>query len=162
MKEMLRKEVERTFRPEFINRVDEIIVFRSLTREDLVTIIDYEVRKVYKRLREHNLELSLDEAAKEFLITKGYNPDFGARPLRRAIEQLVEDPLSEAILRGEYKGCSKINVSTKDDHLFFEGLPATGAPADATAGPAAGTASPAEKAPGKPELAGTTGMNDAT
>ena len=130
MKEMLNKEVERYFRPEFLNRLDDIIVFRSLTREDLVTIVDYELRMVRERLAsEHNLQLELTEDAKEFLIDKGYSPDFGARPLKRAIEHHVEDPLSEEILRGGYKGKAKILVSLKgegegeeDKHLYFEGV----------------------------------------
>ncbi len=125
MKDMLQKEVERYFRPEFLNRVDDVMVFKSLTRSDLVTIVDYELRKVRQRLAEHNLTLELDEPAKEFLIDKGYNPDFGARPLRRAIEHHVEDPLSEDILRGVYRGKNKVLVSVKtegeDKHLYFEG-----------------------------------------
>ena len=132
MKEMLHKEVERHFRPEFINRLDDIIVFRSLTREDLVTIVDYELRKVRGRLMsEHDLELDLNDEAKEFLIDKGYNPDFGARPLRRAIEQHIEDSLSEEILRGAYKEYTKILVTVKSEkdkdgeesrHLYFEAV----------------------------------------
>ncbi len=132
MKEMLNKEVERHFRPEFLNRLDDIIVFKSLTREDLVTIVDFELRKVRDRLTsEHKLTLELTDDAKEFLIQKGFNPDFGARPLRRAIEQHVEDPISEEILRGNYKDKAKIVVSTKSakdadgeeiQHLFFEGV----------------------------------------
>ncbi len=126
MKDMLHKEVERYFRPEFLNRLDDIIVFKSLTRDDLVSIVDYELRKVRQRLgEEQGLELELTEEAKQFLIDKGYNPDFGARPLRRAIEQHVEDPISEDILRGSYKGKNKIVVSLRtegdDKHLFFEG-----------------------------------------
>jgi len=131
MKDMLEKEVERHFRPEFLNRLDDTIVFKSLVREDLVTIVDYELRKVRERLAsEHDLTLELDDEAKEFLIDKGYNPDFGARPLRRAIEQHVEDPISEELLRGGYKGKTRILVSVKtetsaegdeDKHLFFKG-----------------------------------------
>ncbi|MCG3181009.1 MAG: ATP-dependent Clp protease ATP-binding subunit ClpC [Phycisphaerae bacterium] len=124
MKEMLQKEVERHFRPEFINRVDDIIVFRNLTRDDLVNIIEYELRKVRDRLTDHGLQLELTPEAKDFLIDKGYNPDFGARPLRRAIEQNIEDPISEAILRQEYAECDKVVVTRKpdSDHLFFEGI----------------------------------------
>jgi len=142
MKEMLHKEVERYFRPEFLNRLDDIIVFKALSRNDLVTIVDYELRKVRSRLKsEHNLELSLHDDAKEFLIEKGYNPDFGARPLRRAIEHLVEDPISEEILRGNYKGFSRIVVTLKSEgegeaatkHLFFAGESATAEPAMAEA-----------------------------
>jgi ATP-dependent Clp protease ATP-binding subunit ClpC len=128
MKDMLNKEVERHFRPEFLNRLDDIIVFKPLNRDDLQIIVDYELRKVRERLAEHGLELELQDDAKEFLIEKGYNPDFGARPLRRAIEHHVEDPISEEILRGNYADKGKIVVRVaetgdKDDeqHLHFEG-----------------------------------------
>ena len=132
MKDMLGKEIERHFRPEFLNRLDDVIVFKSLTRDDLVTIVDFELRKVRERLeKEHGLKLELDEDAKEFLIDKGYDPDFGARPLRRAIEHHVEDPLSEEILRGSYKTKTRILVTVKTDtnedgdedkHLYFESV----------------------------------------
>ncbi|KKK79196.1 hypothetical protein LCGC14_2835940, partial [marine sediment metagenome] len=127
MKEMLEKEVERHFRPEFLNRLDEVIVFRALTREDLAEIVDYELRRVRERLGEHGLDLVLDKDARAFLIEKGYNPDFGARPLRRAIARYIEDPLSEDILRGLYKEKNKILVTTKtegtvDKHLYFEAI----------------------------------------
>ncbi len=123
MKDLLDKEIERVFRPEFINRLDDRIVFRSLTREDLTTIVDYELNKVFKRLVEHGLHLELKEGAKEFLIDKGYNPEFGARPLRRAIEHYIEDPLSEGMLRGEFKGKTVIKISVQDEeHLKFEGI----------------------------------------
>ena len=143
MKDMLHKEVERHFRPEFLNRLDDIIVFKALSRDDLYTIVDFELRKVRERLAEHGLELELTAEAREFLIEKGYNPDFGARPLRRAIEQHVEDAISEEILRGSYKGKGKIIVSAKSEgegenvvkHLYFEGIDK---PADA--------AEPAEQA----------------
>jgi len=130
MKDMLLKEVERHFRPEFLNRLDDVIVFKALTREDLNVIVDYELRKVRQRLHdEQGLELELTDQAKEFLIKKGYNPDFGARPLRRAIEQHIEDPISEELLRGGYKGKVRIVVSVKtegqgedaQEHLYFEG-----------------------------------------
>ncbi len=125
MKEMLNKEIERHFRPEFLNRLDAQIVFKSLTREDLATIVEYELNKVFKRLVEHGLHLDLDDATKEFLIDKGYNPEFGARPLRRAIEHYIEDPLSESLLKGEFKGKSVIKISVLDEeHLKFEGVKA--------------------------------------
>ncbi len=125
MKEMLHKEVEHHFRPEFLNRLDDTIVFRALTREDLQIIVDYELAKVFKRLVEHGLELELDEPAKEFLIDKGYNPEFGARPLRRAIEHYIEDPLSEAMLRGEFKNKDLIKISVlNEEHLKLEGFEA--------------------------------------
>jgi ATP-dependent Clp protease ATP-binding subunit ClpC len=131
MKEMLYKEVERHFRPEFINRLDDIIVFKSLGMKDLETIVDYELRKVRQRLfEEHGLKLELTVEAKDYLIGKGYNPDFGARPLRRAIEHYVEDPISEEILRGSYKEYTELYVSVRketleeggeeESHLYFE------------------------------------------
>jgi ATP-dependent Clp protease ATP-binding subunit ClpC len=126
IKGILLKEIERFFRPEFINRLDDIIVFRPLTKEDLVQIIEYEVGKVSKRLSQQGITLQLDQSAKDFLIERGYNPDYGARPLRRAIGQHIEDPLSEALLSGEMGGKTKIVVSRKTDdegkpaeHLFF-------------------------------------------
>jgi len=125
MKEVLQKEVERHFRPEFLNRVDDTIVFKALTRENLQTIVDYELAKVFKRLTEHGLKLELTDQAKEFLIDKGYNPEFGARPLRRAIEHYIEDPLSEAILAGKFKGKNVIKVEVQDEeHLMLKGCEA--------------------------------------
>jgi len=120
MKEMLSKEIERYFRPEFLNRVDELIVFKSLTRDDLYGIVELELQKVRGRLADHGLKLELTKQAVECLIDKGYNPDFGARPLRRAIVSSLEDPLSEEILRGHFKGKNIIRVGAKDDKLFFD------------------------------------------
>jgi ATP-dependent Clp protease ATP-binding subunit ClpC len=129
MKEMLSKEIERHFRPEFLNRLDAQIVFQSLTRIDLTTIVEYELNKVFKRLIEHGLQLDLADATKEFLIEKGYNPEFGARPLRRAIEHYIEDPLSESLLRGEFKDKKVIRIEVLDDeHLKFEGVTEEEAP----------------------------------
>jgi ATP-dependent Clp protease ATP-binding subunit ClpC len=122
MKEVLQKEVERSFRPEFINRVDDTIVFRPLSREDLQSIVEYELAKVFKRLVDHGLKLELTPQAKEFLIDKGYNPEFGARPLRRAIEHYLEDPLAESVLRSDFKGKNLVQIDVKDEeHLKFEG-----------------------------------------
>jgi len=122
MKDVLHKEVERHFRPEFINRVDNMIVFRPLSKVDLTTIVEYELAKVFKRLVEHGLHLELTTQAKEFLIEKGYNPEFGARPLRRAIEHYIEDPLSEAVLGGQFKGKNLVKIDVQDEeHLNFEG-----------------------------------------
>jgi ATP-dependent Clp protease ATP-binding subunit ClpC len=120
-KEVLMKEVERHFRPEFLNRLDEIIMFHQLTREDLKLIVEIETAKVRGRLATQSLELVLSDEAKEFLIDQGFNPDFGARPLRRAIEHLVEDHISEELLRGAYKGLSRITISVREKHLYFEG-----------------------------------------
>jgi ATP-dependent Clp protease ATP-binding subunit ClpC len=123
MKELLDKEIEHHFRPEFINRLDAKIVFRALDREDLTSIVDFELNKVFKRLVEHGLHLDINQAAKEFLIEKGYNPEYGARPLRRAIERYIEDPLSEGLLRGEFEGKNVIKIDVKDeDNLNFKGV----------------------------------------
>ncbi|MEX2215989.1 MAG: ATP-dependent Clp protease ATP-binding subunit [Phycisphaeraceae bacterium] len=111
MKQTLEAELGRFFRPEFINRLDSTIVFRPLVKEDLVTIVEYELKKVGGRLKDRNLKLELDQSAKDYLIEKGYNPDFGARPLRRAIEQYVENPIGEAILRGDFKAGQTIKAS---------------------------------------------------
>ncbi len=123
MKDMLGKEIERHFRPEFLNRLDAQIVFRSLTRDDLTTIVEYELNKVFARLIEHGIHLEVGSTAKEFLIDKGYNPEFGARPLRRAIEHYIEDPLSEGLLRGEFKDKTTIKIGVlNDENLKFDGV----------------------------------------
>src|SRR5258706_1137665 len=127
MKETLMKEIERYFRPEFIGRLDDVIVFRPLGREHLEKIVELELNKVTKRLVDHGLKIDLTQEAKEFLIEKGTNTDFGARPLRRAIEQHVEDPLSGEILRGSFKGKDLIRISVKTradntKHVYFDAL----------------------------------------
>ncbi|MCC6284901.1 MAG: ATP-dependent Clp protease ATP-binding subunit, partial [Phycisphaerales bacterium] len=136
IKSILMKEIERFFRPEFINRLDDIIVFHPLTRADLVQIIDYEVGKLSKRLKAQSLELSLDQTARDFLIEKGYNPDYGARPLRRALGQFIEDPLSEMLLSGDLHGKNHVTVKHRegDEALFFD---ATSAPAESEPTPPA-------------------------
>jgi ATP-dependent Clp protease ATP-binding subunit ClpC len=122
MKDLLIKEVERAFRPEFLNRVDDVIVFQQLTRANMVNIIEIELKGVKARLSDRKIRLELSEEAKEFLIAQGYNPDFGARPLRRAIEKYIEDPLSESILRGEFKDANLISVRLKDGHIYFDSI----------------------------------------
>jgi ATP-dependent Clp protease ATP-binding subunit ClpC len=128
MKDTLMKEIERYFRPEFIGRLDDVIVFKPLSRENLEAIVEFELRKVTKRLTDHGLKIELSQEAKDFLIDKGTNTDFGARPLRRAIEQHVEDPLSEEILRGNFKGKDLIKITVRGEegatekHLYFESL----------------------------------------
>ena len=125
MKNRVIDEIEKVFRPEFINRVDDIIVFRHLTDDDLKHVVDLELSKVRERLKEKGLTLELTDEAKEFLIKKGSNTDYGARPLRRAIETFVEDPLAEELLKGEFDGKDTINVEVKKvgdkKQLVFEG-----------------------------------------
>jgi ATP-dependent Clp protease ATP-binding subunit ClpC len=124
MKETLKMEMEGTFRPEFLNRVDDIIVFRSLTKDDLKQIIDIELSKVSKRMKEKNLILVLTDEAKDLIIEKGSSLEFGARPLRRAIEHLLEDPLAEALLRGDFQGretvTARVQEADGEKKLSFE------------------------------------------
>lgn len=120
MKERLEKEADKFFKPEFRNRVDDIIVFRSLSKDDLKNIIDIELSGVTGRLENRGITLTLSDEAKEFLIDKGYDPDFGARPLKRCLERYIEDPLSEDILRGVFHGNDKIKASVRNDRLVFE------------------------------------------
>jgi ATP-dependent Clp protease ATP-binding subunit ClpA len=147
MKERLKHEIEREFKPEFLGRIDDIIVFRQLTRDDLKMIIDIELAKVRERLEEKGLKLVLTDAAKEFIIDKGSDLDFGARPLRRAIESYVEDPLSEELLRGGFEGKNLITltvVETGDQkHLSFDATAETEPTDQALVGAGAGAETPA-------------------
>lgn len=119
MKERLLDEVKRTFKPEFLNRVDDVIVFHSLDREHLVKIIELEVRDVSERLKEQGILITLDKSAKDFLIEKGFDIVFGARPLKRTIQRYLEDPLAEDIIAGKYKETKKIKISVKKNELTF-------------------------------------------
>jgi ATP-dependent Clp protease ATP-binding subunit ClpC len=125
MKMRVNERIEKVFRPEFLGRVDDVIVFHHLTIDDLKHVIDIEMTKVRNRLEERGLKLVLTDAAKTLLIKKGSDVDFGARPLRRAIENYVEDPLSEELLKGEFNGKSMITVDVKEvagkKQLFFIG-----------------------------------------
>jgi ATP-dependent Clp protease ATP-binding subunit ClpC len=115
MKTRVMDQIERVFRPEFLNRLDDTIIFRHLNKDDLKLVIDFEMSKVSKRLLERGYHLVLTDEAKDFLIKKGSNVDYGARPLRRAIEQRVEDPLSEELLQGAFDGTDTIVVDVAKD-----------------------------------------------
>ena len=126
MKNRVKERIERVFRPEFLNRLDDVITFRHLQIEDLKQVIDLELTKVRERLKEQRgLKLVLTDEAKKFIIKKGSNTDFGARPLRRAIETYIEDPLSEELLKGEFQGKDVIHVDVKKvgdaKQLVFQG-----------------------------------------
>jgi ATP-dependent Clp protease ATP-binding subunit ClpC len=125
MKERVHEQIEKVFRPEFVGRCDDIIVFRHLTEKDLEAVVDLELKKVRNRLFEKGLKLLLSDEARAHLIKKGSNLDFGARPLRRAIEGSVEDPLSEELLKGEFDGKEVVSVDVKvvgdKKQLIFEG-----------------------------------------
>jgi len=120
MKRRLMNVVERHFRPEFINRLDDIIVLRHLTKDDLQKIVDIEFARVARRLGERGFTVELASDAKQFLIEKGYTPEFGARPLRRAIESHIEDPLAEELLRSQFPPGTRIVIRVRDDHLYFD------------------------------------------
>ncbi|MCD7896226.1 MAG: AAA family ATPase, partial [Planctomycetaceae bacterium] len=115
--------VEREFRPEFINRIDEMVVFKYLTREDMDKIIDIEISGLQKRLTEQYIGLKLADETRGFLIDKGYNQDYGARPLRRTISRQVEDPIAEEILSGAITPGTMVTVRLKDDHIYFDSQP---------------------------------------
>jgi ATP-dependent Clp protease ATP-binding subunit ClpC len=100
--------------------LDDLIVFRSLTKPDLIQILDLETKKVMQRLKSKNLLLQLDEKAMDFLVEKGYDPQYGARPMRRSVERFLEDPLAEEILRGALHEGEPIHVSVENDHLVFK------------------------------------------
>jgi len=119
MKEKVMAEVKKTFRPEFLNRLDEIIVFHELTEEQLRSIVDLMVKDLEQRLAERKMGLELTEKAKSWLAKEGYDPTFGARPLRRVIERYVENPLSAKLLRGEFKEGDVIEVDLGDEGLTF-------------------------------------------
>ncbi len=119
MKDKIMGEVKKLFKPEFLNRLDDIIVFHQLAKKDLVKIVDLELREILDRLKDKKIKLEITARAKEFLIDKGYDIRSGARPLRRALERYIEDPLAEAILRGEIKSQSRVKVGIKDGKLNF-------------------------------------------
>jgi len=119
MKEKVMDAVKKTFRPEFLNRLDEIIVFHTLTEEQLRSIVDLLVKDLQKRLAERKLDIELTEQAKSWLAKEGYDPIYGARPLRRAIERYVENPLSTKILQGEFNPGDTIAVDLGDEVLTF-------------------------------------------
>jgi ATP-dependent Clp protease ATP-binding subunit ClpC len=122
MKSDVMFEVERHFRPEFLNRVDELIIFNPLNNDDLRRIVGLQLEEVHKRLEQKGIRLTLDEKATEFLIKQGFNEDYGARPLRRAIERFVEDPLAEQLLRSEGQSGVVIQVTPNEKHdaLVFD------------------------------------------
>jgi ATP-dependent Clp protease ATP-binding subunit ClpC len=110
MKERVNDQIGRVFRPEFLNRCDDVIIFRHLTNKDLNHVIDLELSKIHGRMAERGYKLELTDEAKAFLIEKGTNLDFGARPLRRAVESFVEDPLSEELLQGAFQGADRVLI----------------------------------------------------
>lgn len=132
MREGILEEAKKAFRPEFLNRLDDTIVFRSLSKQDLVKILDLEIAKVEERLASKDIALELDESAKDLLVDKGYDPDYGARPMRRAVERHLEDPLAEEILKGNLHEKDPIQVTAEEGKLkFSQNAAAAGTEAEA-------------------------------
>ncbi|MDG1670668.1 MAG: ATP-dependent Clp protease ATP-binding subunit [Akkermansiaceae bacterium] len=122
MKSKIEEVAKKHFRPEFLNRLDEMVVFHMLEKIHLNKIVDLEVKKLVERLAEKEIELVLDKSARELIVTKGYDPEYGARPMRRAVERFLEDPLAEALLASEVKEGDVVTaaVKKKDGKIFFK------------------------------------------
>jgi len=117
---MVREELKRFFRPEFINRIDSIVIFRPLSMEHVKKIVDIMIRRLEERLKDKKIELELTERAKEYLARKGYDPAFGARPLRRVIEREIETPLAMKIISGEVKDNDRVFIDVVDGKIVME------------------------------------------
>ena len=132
MKEKIMEEAKKEYKPEFLNRLDDLVVFKMLEKESLSAIVDLEIGKLLVRLREKEIDLELNTSARDFLIVEGYDPNFGARPMRRAVERHLEDPLAEALLRSEFKAGDMVDVSHEEGakELSFEVRPSSQAAPD--------------------------------
>jgi ATP-dependent Clp protease ATP-binding subunit ClpC len=122
MRDMILEESKRVFKPEFLNRLDDMIVFHTLSREDLVRIVDLEVAKVVERVKAKDIKIQVDPTAVEFLIDKGYDPTYGARPMRRAVEKYLEDPFAEELLRSNIKVGDTVVVHAEGEKLAFRAV----------------------------------------
>ena len=120
MEDKVMAELKRHFRPEFLNRVDDVIIFQSLDESELARIVEIQLTRLDQRLAQQNLTLVVDGSAKKLLASEGYDPQFGARPLKRAIQEHLLDPLATKLLAGEFKAGDKIKVTAKSDELVFE------------------------------------------
>ena len=120
MENLVRVELKAHFRPEFLNRVDDIIIFHSLNEEQLASIVEVQLQRLDKRLALQNLRVELDKSARKLLAKEGYDPQFGARPLKRAMQEMVLDPLALKLLDGEFKPGDFIKVSAQDNELVFQ------------------------------------------
>jgi ATP-dependent Clp protease ATP-binding subunit ClpB len=120
MEDKVMAELKRHFRPEFLNRVDDVIIFQSLDEAELSKIVEIQIAKLEKRLKQQNLTLDVDASAKKLLAKEGYDPQFGARPLKRAVQDQLLNPLSMKLLEGEFKPGDKIKVTAKGDELVFQ------------------------------------------
>ena len=123
MEERINEEVKKTFNPEFINRLDETVIFNALDKKEIIRIVDIELEKILTRVAERDITVRLTPGAKSLIAEQGYDPTYGARHLRRTIQKLVEDPLAEEIILGNFTDGSKVRISKKGSELVFEGDP---------------------------------------
>ena len=121
VRDLVMADVRAHFRPEFLNRVDEIILFHRLKREHMGRIVDIQIERLQKLLEDRKIAIALDAKAREWLAEKGYDPAYGARPLKRVIQKYVQDPLAELILSGQIKDGEKVKISAGRDGLVFNG-----------------------------------------
>jgi len=119
MRNRVLAEMDAHFRPEFLNRIDEIIIFNSLTRENLVQIVDIQIARLRKTLEERKIDIKLTQAAKQYLADKGFDPVYGARPLKRTIQRELQDPLALRILRGEFREGDTVQVDVEGQQLVL-------------------------------------------
>ncbi|HVO47312.1 MAG TPA: type VI secretion system ATPase TssH, partial [Steroidobacteraceae bacterium] len=120
MKSAVMEIVQQSFRPEFINRIDDIVVFHPLGTKQIRSIVDIQLTHLRKRLQERNMDLMLDDSARDLLGEAGFDPVYGARPLKRAIQQQIENPLAQRILQGGFAPGDRIRVQARDGQLVFE------------------------------------------
>jgi ATP-dependent Clp protease ATP-binding subunit ClpB len=120
MKSAVMEIVQQSFRPEFINRIDDIVVFHPLGSQQIRAIVDIQLIYLRKRLQERNMDLTLDDAARDLLGEAGFDPVYGARPLKRAIQQQIENPLAQRILKGEFAPGDRIRATTRHGQIVFD------------------------------------------
>jgi len=120
VKKKIRNSLKDNFKPEFLNRIDEIIIFDSLTKEDIASIADLQINLVKKRLAPKGIQIELDKTAKEFLVNNGYSSEYGARELKRLIQKSILDPLAQKIVAGEIKIGEKLIIKAKGEEIIFD------------------------------------------
>ena len=112
--------LRQTMKPEFINRIDDVIIFHKLSKDNILSICDIMVNNLAKRLKEQNININVSDSAKNYITEQGFNSEYGARPLRRSVQKLIEDKLSDEILRGNIAIGDSVKIDFKDDKLIFE------------------------------------------
>ena len=119
MREAVTQVLREHFKPEFLNRIDDIVIFQRLSRNQISQIIEVQLERLRQMLQERNISITLEDSAKELLAREGYDPNFGARPLKRAIQTLIQNPLAMKLLRGEIQPGQTVNVSARDGEMKF-------------------------------------------